>query len=165
VPTSTATHTPTSIPTSTSTPTPAFTPTITSTPVVGCGTIGDQFVGIANPIKFYKKTMYLDINNPNPYSVTVDNVFVRWNYSWGSSTGGELSLQSVQLSTTVFWMGNISTDSFVINSFSAPVVIPPGSSRITFNFNQTYANPRGEELQIWFSTPGCEAYPIHVTNQ
>ena len=164
-PVMTSTSTATSTATYTPTYTPTFTPTITSTPILGCGSIRDQFVGIANPIKLYKKTMYLDINNPNPYSVTVDNVFVRWNYSWGSSMGGELSLQSVQLSTTVFWMGNISTDSFVIDSFSAPVVIPPGSSRITFNFNQTYANPRGEELQIGFSTPGCEAYPIHVSNQ
>ncbi len=155
-PTNTPTQTP--IPTATSTSTPAV------TPVLGCNSIRDQFG--ANPITIYHKTMYLDIKNDNPYPVTMSSIFVRWNYNGGRIGGdGKLTLKTIDLNGTIFWTGSVNAPLLTI-PLSPPVTLPAnGASRITFTFDYTYGNPGGEELQIDFSTPGCEGDPIHVQNQ
>ena len=164
-PTATRTPLPTNTPTQTPIPSATSTTTPAVTPVLGCNSIRDQFG--ANPIQIYHKTMYLEITNPNPYSVTMSNIFVRWNYNGGRIGGnGKLTLKTIDLNGTTFWTGSENVPLLTI-PLSPPVVLPGNGvkSRITFTFDYTYGNPGGEELQIDFSTPGCELYSIHVQNQ
>jgi hypothetical protein len=161
LPTSTPTETP--IPsatpemTSTPTPTPTVTSTASPTPVIGCNSLQDD---IPHAIAFHQNTMYLDIDNANPYPVTVSTVFVAWHHLEGGSGKRTLTLNSAQLNTTTFWSGSITAQSLTMGvpefPFIAPVVIPPNQvSRLTFTFNRVYANPLGEEITLTFSTPGC----------
>jgi hypothetical protein len=168
--TATATQTATSTPTLIPSVTPSYTPTTTPTAVLGCNGISDSLRGVADPIKFYGNTMYLDIPNPNAYPVAVRDVFVAWNYQTGGSVMRSLTLQSARLNTNVFWTGSVSAYNLVIGEggypFSQPVILPAGqTSRLTFSFDRNYANPIGDEIMINFSTPGCEPYPIDVVNQ
>ncbi len=110
--------------------------------------------------------MSLDIVNPNPYSAAISDLYVVWNWDSGRLGGdGHLWLQSVALNGTTIWTGNVNVPALAI-PFSTPVMLPGDGvkSTLTFTFNYPYVYPGGEELQINFSTPGCEMYPIHVTN-
>ncbi|HMB22455.1 MAG: choice-of-anchor Q domain-containing protein, partial [Chloroflexota bacterium] len=161
-PTSTYTPTYTPPPTATFTPSPTATFTVTPgpTPVAGCSSIRDG----AGTIKFSLKTMYLDIPNPNPYPVTVSNVYVVWNYAAGHAPGdSSMYLQKAQLGSTVFWTGNLNQPSASLPLSTAVAIPASGTARITFTFDKVYNRPMGnEQIQILFSTPGCEAYPVIV---
>jgi hypothetical protein len=112
-----------------------------------------------------QKTMYLDIYNPMGYSVTVKDVFLRWNYLQGAN-GNNLHLVKAQLNSSlgsnVFWSGDIHAPSYS-PPLSTVVTIPPNStSRIVFTFDKQYTNSSGEQIQISFSTPGCESHTINI---
>jgi hypothetical protein len=150
--------TPSITPSPTLTHTPTVPPTIASTPVVGCSNIA---VPAGQTITFSGKTMYLNINNPMPYDVTIGDVFVRWNYLQGYS-GRDLRLVSAQMNTQVFWTGDIHAPSYS-PPLSATVTLPANTaSRITFTFDKLYTRTAGEQIQITFSTPGCEDHVINV---
>lgn len=145
-------------------PTPTFTPTIQPTPVTGCTNIQ---VPTGQTIVLSTYTMYLNIYNPMSYDVTVKDVFVRWNYLKGHNPGdSNLHLLSAQinstLGTTIFWTGDIHAPSYS-PPLSTAVVIPANStSRIVFTFDKTYTKSDNEQIQISFSTPGCEDHTINV---
>jgi hypothetical protein len=142
---------PTGIPTIATTPAP--------TPVTGCNSIRDT----VGSIKFSSKTMTLELTNTNSYAVTVSSVFVAWNYAAGHVPGDtSLWLQKAELGSTTFWTGNINQPSALL-PLSTTVVIPANSKpKLTFTFDKTYNKPSGEQIQIQFSTPGCESYPAIV---
>jgi hypothetical protein len=165
----TATHTPTSTPTRIVTQIPTGTPTITSTPVVGCNAIRDAFIGISRPIKIFgRTTIYLDIPNPNSYPVAIQSIYLAWNYNGGHDSPFDqtLRLQKAEFPTgNVFWTGDMPGPFYVIpEPYSPPLLLPPGGVRLTFTFHQSYDISSREEINIYFSTPGCEAYPVQVRN-
>jgi Tol biopolymer transport system component len=171
VPTAVPSNTPTPIPTDTPAPVypPTFTPTLISTPVLACNNIRDAIQATSNPIKLSGTTMYLDVPNPNPYPVTVNNVFLAWNYNGGHNSpfNADLRLIGAQFPTgNVFWTGDEHAPIFTIPyPYNPPVVIPAGTtSRLTFTFDQSYDIPKNEEIEIHFSTPGCELFPVIVKN-
>jgi hypothetical protein len=161
-PTAMATNIPTDTPTDT--PTPTFTPTFTSTPVLGCNSIRDTVQATTNPIKLSGNTMYLDIPNTNSYPVTISSIYVAWNYDQGHvGSNSNLKLMSVKLGSSTIWQSSagVHQPNYTISSFSNPAIVPAaGTSRLTFTFDQTYSRASGEGIQVQFSTPGCDAYPI-----
>jgi hypothetical protein len=110
--------------------------------------------------------MYLNISNPNTYSVTVKDVFLRWNYLQGAN-GHDLHLVKAQLNsslgTNIFWgPSDVHAPSYS-PPLSTVVIIPANStSRIVFTFDKQYTNASGEQIQISFSTPGCESHTINI---
>jgi hypothetical protein len=106
--------------------------------------------------------MYLNIPNPNPYPVTISGVFVAWNYSAGHMPGDtSLWLQRADLNGTVFWTGMLNQPGALL-PLSTTVVLPANAtSKLTFTFDKIYDRPSGnEQIQVQFSTPGCENYPV-----
>jgi hypothetical protein len=142
--------------------TPTFTPTPAATPVAGCSNIQ---VPAGQTIELAGKTMYLNIYNPMPYDVTIKDIFLRWNYLQGFN-GKALHLVSAQLDSTlgtnVFWTGDVHAPSYS-PPLSTTVIIPANStSQIIFTFDKLYTRSDGEQIQISFSTPGCEDHTINV---
>jgi hypothetical protein len=145
------------------------TPTPIPTPVLNCASVRDSFSGVKNPIKLSGNTMYLDVPNTNPYPITVDHIYLAWNYKGGHNSpfNADLRLIGAQFPTgNVFWTGNIHAPIYTIPyPYSPSVVIPANAtSRLTFIFDQSYDISKKEEVEIYFSTPGCEAYPVVVKN-
>ena len=154
------------------TPTPSLTPAVPTaipttpvpptaippTPVTGCNSIRDT----AGTITRSGKTMYLDFSNAsNPYPVTVSSVYVAWNYAAGHVPGdSSLWLQKADLNGTVFWTGNLNKQDANLPLSTAVVIPANGTARVTFTFDKTYTREGGEQVQIFFSTPGCEGYPV-----
>ncbi|HET9913296.1 MAG TPA: Ig-like domain repeat protein [Anaerolineales bacterium] len=143
---------------------PTAGPTALPTPVSNCNTIRDMIPN--NPIKTPSNTMTLDIPNPNGYPVTMGSIYVAWNYSGGhSASNSNLKLMSVSLGTTTIWQSTTGLHQpyYTISSFSNPPIIPANqTTKLTFTFDQTYDKESGEAIQIQFSTPGCESYPVLV---
>ncbi|HSB00591.1 MAG TPA: Ig-like domain-containing protein [Anaerolineales bacterium] len=145
---------PTAIP---NTPVP---PTVA--PVTGCNYIRDN----AGAISFSAKTMTLTLKNTaNNYPVTVSSVFVAWNYSAGHIGGDEsLWLLKADLNGTVFWSSpapGINQPGALLPLSTAVVIPANGTAKITFTFNQIYNRlSNNEQVQIQFSTFGCENYPV-----
>lgn len=142
--------------------TPTFTLTPAATPVAGCSNIQ---VPAGQTIELAGRTMYLNIYNPMPYDVTIKDIFLRWNYLQGFN-GKALHLVSAQLDSTlgtnVFWTGDVHAPSYS-PPLSTTVIIPANStSRIIFTFDKLYTKSDGEQIQISFSTPGCEDHTINV---
>ena len=142
--------------------TPTFTPTVAPTPVSGCSNIQ---VPAGQTIELAGKTMYLNIYNPMTYDVTIKDIFLRWNYLQGFN-GKALHLVSAQLDSTlgtnVFWTGDVHAPSYS-PPLSTTVIIPANStSQIIFTFDKLYTRSDGEQIQISFSTPGCEDHTINV---
>lgn len=142
--------------------TPTFTLTPAATPVIGCSNIQ---VPTGETIELAGKTMYLNIYNPMTYDVTIKDIFLRWNYLQGFN-GKALHLVSAQLDsilgTNVFWTGDVHAPSYS-PPLSTTVIIPANStSRIIFTFDKLYTRSDGEQIQISFSTPGCEDHTINV---
>lgn len=158
-PTLTRTPTATLSPTVTSTRTPSRTPTLTPTRVPSCGTTHGSITLPGN------NTMTMTITNPNSWPLTVDDVFVVWDHDRGHQQGNDKSLilQSASLGGTTFWSGNNTGPSTTLTPAST-LTIPPGSTvTIVFTFHQEYNRSDGsEEILMNLSTPGCEAFPIHV---
>jgi hypothetical protein len=109
--------------------------------------------------------MTLDIHNPNPYPVRVQDVYVVWDYDRGHQVGNDKSLHLISVSRGVqFWTGD---DDGIGGAFITPppataVLFPSGTSRIIFTFHQSYDRSDGsEEILINLSTNGCQLYPIH----
>ena len=161
------TNTPTETPIPTATPLASATPmpTFAVTPVTECNLIQN-----AGGIQFNDKTMYLNILNPNTYDVVVNRIYVVWNWDNGRIGGdGNLWLKSIQLGTTEIWAGNLNEATLTIPSDKAvfstiPIIPGGGTTTLTFTFAHKYSNKAGEEINIYFATPGCESDAIHVKN-
>jgi hypothetical protein len=163
-PTPTLTPTVTLTPTITNTPTLTFTPTITPTSVSGCNLVSHGTITLSG------NTMTMTITNPQPYAITVQDIFVVWNHDKGHQVGNDkgLILQSASISgsLTPFWTGSSLGPSDTLTSVT-PLTIPGNGtvSTITFTFNQSYDKfDNSEEILINLSTPGCEGFPIHATH-
>jgi hypothetical protein len=153
-------------PTITNTPTITLTPSITPTSVTGCGSVTHGIITLSG------STMTMTITNPNPYAITVKDIFVVWNHDKGHQTGTDKSLilQSARLGTTPlatpFWTGNSFGPSDTLTS-TTPLTISGGNavSTIVFTFQQSYDTfDNSEEILINLSTPGCTNFPIHATH-
>ena len=166
-PTVVNTNTPTRTPTPTLTPTATLSPTVTSTraftpttdpstPVACSGLTHGGIVVSGN-------TMSLSITNPYPYTLTVSNVTVHWNFDKGHQTTDNktLRLRSATLGTQ-FWTGDIWSSSYPV-PITGTLTLPPGTRSIVFTFDQTYdRTDNTERIIINFSTPGCQNYSINV---
>lgn len=152
----------TTAPTATSLPTSTPLPTAVPTAVSGC----DSLRSGAGTVQFSSNTMTLRVPNTNGYAVAIDHVFVAWNYSAGHSPGdSSLWLQQAKLNSTVFWAGTPISLPGTSLTPSTPVSIPAnGIAMFTFTFDKVYnGNTSGvEQVQLYFSTPGCEGYPVVV---
>jgi hypothetical protein len=144
--------------------TATFTPTPAATPVVGCSNIT---VPTGQTINVSGYTMSLNIYNPMTYNITIKDVFLRWNYLQGFN-GHDLHLVSAQLNsslgTNLFWgPGDVHAPSYSPPLNGKTVTIPASSmSTIVFTFHKLYTRPLGEQIQISFSTPGCEDHTINI---
>ena len=186
-PTNTPTNTPTATPTATLpgfTSTPTMTATATTSPsatvsptVSATATISRTPTTAPSPVPSCNSghgaitlpgdnTMTLTITNPNTWPLTIGDVFVIWDHDKGHKTGNDKTLQllSASLGATPFWTGNLPGPNAGLTP-TTPAVIPPGGTlTLTFTFHQDYDRSDGsEEININFSTPGCQGSPIHVT--
>jgi hypothetical protein len=164
--TPTLTHTPTltpsptitNTPTITYTPSPIYTPTITSTPVA-CSQLTH------GPITTSGSTMSMTITNPYAYSITIKDLYVVWNHDKGHQVTDDksLALLNASLGSQQFWLGG-SVGPRVDITPPATLLIPTGTTTITFTFHQSYDRVDfTEAIFINLATPGCEAYPINAT--
>jgi hypothetical protein len=67
------------------------------------------------------------------------------------------------INSTVIWelAEGVHQPNYTITSFKNPAVFPANlPSQLVFVFDQTYDRQSGEQIQINFSTPGCESYPV-----
>jgi Flp pilus assembly protein TadG len=173
-PTSTATETPTAtlsgeytpLPTlESSTPgpseTPSDTPTVTPSPtltptptmVTNCSSVRAGAISISG------NTMTMVIDNPNPYPLSVQDIYVIWNAATGADNG-TLALQSVTL-VDLFQTVPDSTGTKLFRPASTVTMPPTALSSIIFTFDQPYAHPDdNESIVINLSTLGCEGDPI-----
>jgi Flp pilus assembly protein TadG len=159
VPPDTATPGPSETPTDTPTATPTSTPTFTPTAVTDC----DQVT--AGPISIRDNgnvgTMTMEIVNPNPYELTVQDVHVVWNALTGGPGDVPLTLQTITLAG-VLWTVNDGSGDITIAS-PVIVTIPGGNatSTIILTFDKGYQKPTSSDsIVINLSTPGCEGFPI-----
>lgn len=152
---------PTAIPTAVPTAIPTAIPTAVSTAVSGCDSIRNG----AGTIGFSNKTMTLSVQNTNGYAVAIDYVYVVWNYSAGGNGNTPLWLEQAKLNSTKFWDGPKVNQPGAYLSPTTPISIPAnGTANFTFTFDSYYFNTKSgvEQIQIQFSTPGCEGYPVLV---
>ena len=102
----------------------------------------------------------MEIVNPNPYELTVQDVHVVWNAFTGGPGAEPLTLQTITLAG-VLWTVNDGSGNITIAS---PVIVTiPGNatSTIILTFDKGYQNPTSSEsIVINLSTPGCEGFPI-----
>jgi len=158
--TGTATPSPTITPTGTNTvpPTASSTATASSTPISNCGLVSH------GPLLISGNTMSMSITNPTGVDLIVQSVSVFWNSLKGHQTGSDktLRLLDVTLGSNTFATPNISAPSLTITPFG--VIIPQGTSTITFRMHQTYDKTDGtERILIYLGTNGC-TYPIDSSN-
>jgi Flp pilus assembly protein TadG len=156
-PLDTATPGPSETPTDTPTVTPTSTLTPTPTMVTDCGNVTAGTISIPGNTT----EMSMMITNPNPYSLTVQDIHVVWNAATGGPGGEPLTLQSITLAG-VFWTVNDSSGNITIIPVVTVTIPENATTTIIFTFNNVYQNPNGSEsLVIDLSTPGCESFPIH----
>jgi hypothetical protein len=108
--------------------------------------------------------MSMSITNPTGVDLIVQSVSVFWNSLKGHQTGSDktLRLLDVTLGSNTFATPNISAPSLTITPFG--VIIPQGTSTITFRMHQTYDKTDGtERILIYLGTNGC-TYPIDSSN-
>ena len=154
VPTSIPTAIPTAVPTTIVTPVP--------TDVLGCESIRNSVGSIVFP---QDDTMYLSIPNTNKYPVTIESVFVAWNYSAGHSPGNSsVNLTKAQLNSTQIWSGSLNQQSAKLPLSTTAVLAGESTTRLTFTFNKAYNRTTSgvEQVHIYFSTPGCKSFPVIV---
>ena len=149
----------------TAVPTPTRTPTTGPTEVTGCGTIAlVDSPAIAIPGVDGNKTMSMRFRNPNPYSVTVQNVVVGWNANGGPGGGGStLTLQNAKLNNTQFWNGPGNSSGGPLTLTPSTTLTIPGNnvtSTIVFTFDAVYQTRGNPSIIINLSTPGCTSTPI-----
>ena len=104
--------------------------------------------------------MSMTITNPYPFTITMSDITVTWNDDKGHSQGNKkLSLQRTDVGLVTIWTGSTFNQStFTIPTFAT---VPPGTTTISFYFDQTYDNPDGtEHIYINLKTPGCQNNPI-----
>ena len=153
--TPTATFTPSNTPTPSFTPTPSYTPTASKTPIGNCNLVTH------GPETISGTTFSMTINNPTGVALQVLDVTVFWNHDGGHKTGSDKSLLLQDASiTSSFWSGNIYSTNYTIIPDDV-LLIPTGTSTITFTFHQSYTKTNGSErIFINFETNGCQGYPI-----
>lgn len=154
-PTGTATETPADLSTDTPTATATDTPTLTPTPtmVTGCENV------IAGAISITGNTMTMTINNPNPYPLTIQDIYVVWNAAAGAKDG-ILTLETVSVGDLFQTIFDSSGNRVIVPSRTT--TIPATAlSNIIFTFDQAYVTPDdNESIVIQLSTLGCEGNPI-----
>jgi len=103
----------------------------------------------------------MTINNPTGVPLQILDLTVFWNHDGGHKTGTDktLRLQDATL-TSSFWSGNIYSTNYTIIP-ADPLLVPTGTSTLTFTFHQSYTQTDGSErIFINFETNGCQGYPI-----
>jgi hypothetical protein len=112
--------------------------------------------------------MTMQINNPNPYPLTVKQVIVHWDHDKGYSGQGtdkDLNLVGASLGSQ-FWSGSVNAPSFNV-PLTGPVIIPANSNpTIIFTFHRSYNRSSGnqaERIFMAFSTPGCQNFFIDAS--
>ena len=108
----------------------------------------------------------MTITNPNPYTITVLDVFVKWNSDKGHQTTDDKTLRLLNASLGgQFWSGNNPGPSASLNPVGQ-ATIPTGSTTLVFTFHQSYDRPDNtEEILVNLANPGCQNDPIHATPQ
>jgi len=103
--------------------------------------------------------MTMVIQNPNPYPLTVQDIYVVWNAATGANNG-TLTLESVTL-VDLFQTVLDSTGTKLITPASTVTMPPTATSTIIFTFDQPYRIVNNDEsIVINLSTLGCEGDPI-----
>jgi hypothetical protein len=157
-PTPTRTPTATPIPTATAIPslTPIpLTPTPIPSPVPSCDLVSHGTITASGNV------MSMTINNPYSFTLVMKDVTVTWNDDKGHQTGTDktLRLLGASIGGVTFWTGDIGNQSTY--TIPQPALIPPGTTTISFTFNQSYDNlDSTENVLINFLTPGCEFDPL-----
>ena len=161
-PTATLSLTPSLTPTITNTPTITLTPTISPTAVPGCNSLTH------GPITTPGSSMSMTITNPLGVPIQIQDITVWWNHDKGNQGGGTppdrpLVLVSVSWEDPI-WTGTSPGPSITVVP-SPTTYIQPGTSTLTFTFNQSYdKEDRSEEILINLAANGCTGFPIHATN-
>jgi hypothetical protein len=164
------TDTPTLTPTLTPSPTITMTPTITNTPTltltptatippVACSQLTHGSIVTSG------STMTMTITNPYSYAITIKDLYMVWNHDKGHQVTDDKSLVllNASLGSQQFWIGG-SVGPRVDITPSTPLLIPSGTTTITFTFHQSYDRiDFTEAIFINLATPGCEGYPINAT--
>jgi hypothetical protein len=153
-------------PTATLTLTPSVTPPPTASPsTTPTRILCNGVTSIQNGALSYKNNfIQMELYNNTGYPIEVSEVYLEWNHDKGhQGDDTSLHLTSVSLDTWQ-WQGNIWAPSQPIPAYHP--IIPTGSSRISFGFNQTYDILDGTERVVMYPlTPGCEAYLIDSKNK
>jgi hypothetical protein len=102
----------------------------------------------------------MTITNPYAFTIVMNDITVTWNDDKGHLSGNKkLRLQRADVGALMIWTGDIGNQS----SYTIPTTatLPPGTTTVSFYFDQTYDNPDGtERIYITLSTPGCQGNPI-----
>lgn len=145
-----------------------------SAPVPECNQIAKDVKKTALPLKIIngQVTAYIDIPNAYAYPIRVNTIYLKWNYNNGHNSPFD---QTVRLQKAAFgsvsgtptpitiWIGDQPGASYTITASNPAFVLAPGeTTRLTFTFHQSYDISSKEELEITFSTPGCENDKISV---
>jgi hypothetical protein len=108
----------------------------------------------------------MTITNPIGAPIEIKDIFVVWNHDKGHlGTAGDrpLSLVSVSWENQI-WTGTSLGPSITIVP-SPTTYIQPGTSTLTFTFDQSYdKEDQSEEILINLAPSGCTGFPIHATN-
>ena len=165
------TPTPTSSPTVTPIP-----PTATATPIP-TGTLSPTPIpsavpsctGITAPggITISGTTMSVSITNGNPYAFTLvlNTITVTWNEDKGHKTGSDktLKLQQVTVGGVSVWGPSTTNPGEATKTIPTTASLPPGTTTITFYFQQSYDIRDGtEQVVLNWLTPGCTTNPLTV---
>ncbi|MGZ9165967.1 MAG: TadE family protein [Anaerolineales bacterium] len=171
-PTLTLSPTPSPTPTITNTPTITPSPTLSPTPVACSST---NLKAGPNGITKSGSSMSLVVINNLGTPIQVKDIFVVWNHNYGHDRGDRtLKLISVAWEPPI-WNGPTSNGPSITIVPSPTTYVQPGSSTLTFTFNQSYDNWEGhghqnkdnqtpERILISFLTPGCTSYTIDVSH-
>ena len=156
-PTPTFTFTPSNTPTPSRTPTSSRTPTITPTAINNCNLVthGPEVVSGTE--------LSMTINNPTGVELVILDITAFWDHDSGHKTGSDktLRLESISLNGSTIWTGSVYAPTFNYNP-PGLVVIPPGTTTITFEFHQTYSDTSENSQRIFINleTNGCTDFPI-----
>lgn len=161
-PTPTRTGTPTRTPTATRTSPATYTPTITPTPIADCHLVENGSL-ITSP---GSNTMSMTITNPTGHYLLIQTGTIFWNHDTGHTTSPpsanpKLRLTQASLDGTVFFTNSPGIYAPSLTASPFELYIPPGTSTITFTFDQTYERRDStERIIIYLVTNGCQNFPI-----
>ena len=151
------TFTPSNTPTPSRTPTSSRTPTITPTAINNCNLVTH------GPEVISGTELSMTITNPTGVDLVILDITAFWDHDSGHKTGSDktLRLESIDLGGSIIWSGNVYAPTFNYNP-PGLLVIPPGTTTITFTFHQTYSDTGENSQRIFINleTNGCQGFPI-----